>query len=320
MNELLSIITPVAPYHTALIERAAAQVACQTIPVRHIVVIDHERRGAGWTRNQGVYQAETPFIAFLDADDFITPDYAIKMLATWKRGYYIYSDWRMSGEIQRMTDYGGLWNGLHHLINCLMLKADFLNLGGFNEHIEAEDTEFWLRAHNRGLCGKRCPHVLVEYTGDGERSKRAQLDPDFWSNLARLYKELPPMAKEGCATCGSVPSAPQPVGEQQTNDVLVKTLWGGNQTRVGRVTGRLYKRNGNGNLAWIDPADVDAAPEWYARVEQITPAAISEETADKIDAFLSKVDNLTGDEDTDEIKQPVEVPKTSTAKEKQRRK
>lgn len=302
MNDLLSIITPVAPYHTALIERAAEQVRAQTIPVNHIVVIDEDRRGAGWARNQGVMQAETPFIAFLDADDFIKPDYAAKMIASWKRGFYIYSDWLMDGETQIMTDYGGLWNGLHHLINCLILKADFQALGGFNEHIEAEDTEFWLRAHNRGLCGKRCPHVLVEYTGDGERSKTAQLDPDFWSRLARLYKELPPMA-QGCAGCAGVPSTPQPVGEQQTGDVLVTTLWGGNQTRVGRVTGRVYKRNGNGNQAWVDPRDADAAPEWYARAESIVPADVPEETQANIEAVLSKVADVIDGDDQQPVKE-----------------
>lgn len=287
MNELLSIITPVAPYHQSLIARVSAQVEAQTIPVKHIVVIDHDRHGAGWARNRGVEQAATPFVAFLDADDIIQPDFAAKMLASWKWGFYVYSDWLMGNEVQTMTDCGGLWDGLHHLVNCLLLREDFLNLGGFNETIEAEDTEFWLRAHSRGLCGRRCPYPLVEYTGDGQRSALAQSKPGFADMLRKYYRENPPMA-EGCGGCGGIPAKPVPVGEKQPDDVLVVTLWGGNQTQVGRVTRRVYPRNGNGKTGWVDRRDAEAAPNLYKIIETITPADVPEETKANIDAVLAK--------------------------------
>lgn len=291
MGSLITFILPVAPYHLPLVERAVAQVAAQTIPVDHIVIIDESRMGAGAARNRGVERAQTPFIAFLDADDFIQPDFAEKMLSYWQPGFYIYSDWIMSGEVQKMTDYGGLWNGLHHLINCLMLKADFISLRGFNETIEAEDTEFWLRAHERGLCGKRCPHTLVEYTGDGQRSRVAQLDPDFWPRMAKMYKEIQPMA---CAGCDGVPATPAPKGVRQPEDVLVLATWGGNQTRVGVATGRLYPRNGNGMPAWVDPRDAAASPDWYKIVDPIEPATLTPENQEAVKKVLSKVGGRGG--------------------------
>lgn len=293
---LLSIITPVAPYHLPLVERAAAQVAGQTIPCQHIVVIDEHRCGAGWARNRGVEQAETPFVAFLDADDKIQPDFAGQMIASWQRGFYVYSDWVMggSGEIQIMTPFGGLWKGLHHLVNCLLLKADFLAVGGFDETIEAEDTEFWLRAHARGLFGKRCPFPLVEYTGDGQRSALAQSKPGFADMLKKYYRENPPMT-ERCNGCDGIPATPAPLGNRQPDDVLTVALWGGNMSRVGRVTGRVYPRNGNGMTGWVDRRDAEAAPGWYKIIDEpVQPADIDPETAENVQNVLQKAKKRTG--------------------------
>lgn len=287
---LLSIITPVAPYHAHLIERATAQIHSQSLECLHIVITDTDRRGAGWARNRGVEQATTPFIAFLDADDKIESNFAEQMIAAWQRGFYIYSDWIMggSGEVQIMTPFGGLWNGLHHLVNCLLLKADFLAVGGFDETIEAEDTEFWLRAHTRGLCGKRCPHPLVEYTGDGQRSARAQAKPGFADMLKRYYRENPPMSDK-CNGCDGIPAIPAPKGDKQPEDVLVVALWGGNMSRVGRITGRVYPRNGNGMTGWVDRRDAEAAPQWYKIIDEPVQAAdIDPATAENVQNVLQK--------------------------------
>lgn len=96
------------------------------------------------------------------------------------------------------------------------------------------------------------------------------------------------MAKDGCLSCMSSPTPQQPVGERQPNDILVKTLWGGNQTQTGRVTQRSYKRNGNGNLAWIDPADAAAAPDLYEIVTPVASSELSQEEAAAVQTVLEK--------------------------------
>ena len=71
----VSIVIPVATYHKDLAARALASVQVQTAPCIPIVIQDTEGRGAGWARNQGLAQVQTPYVVFLDADDEITPTF-----------------------------------------------------------------------------------------------------------------------------------------------------------------------------------------------------------------------------------------------------
>lgn len=263
---LLSFIVPVAVYHEHLIDRARAQVEKQTIPCAFIPVIDHNARGAGWARNRGVERAETPFIAFLDCDDYLDPTYAEKMLSAYKPGHYVYCDFYMAGEHVRMSECSNLKDDdAHHLINCVMHRDIFKQTGGFDESRNLEDTRFWATCLHRGVCGIRYPEPLVEYTGDGQRSKLARSDPQWVKDYWQIFREYPSMCKN-CST--PKPAHPSP-GVQYANDVLVITLWGGNRNVTGHVTRRQYPRAGNGKEIWMDPRDAAAKPDLFRVVELI---------------------------------------------------
>ena len=82
MRKLVTIVVPVAPFHMDKIGTIKTQVARQTIPCDLQVVVDEFARGAAWARNEGVKKSTTPFVAFCDADDFIVPQFAQKLLAS----------------------------------------------------------------------------------------------------------------------------------------------------------------------------------------------------------------------------------------------
>lgn len=266
---LLSFIVPVAPYHLHLIGRAQAQVAKQTIPCAFIPVIDHDGRGAGWARNRGVERVETPFISFLDCDDFLDATYAETMLRYYKPGHYVYSDFYMGGDVVEIPEVNDLKDDKgHHLINCVMHVDIFRQTGGFDESRHLEDTRFWSKCLYRGVCGIRCPYPLVEYTGEGQRSKLARSDPQWVADYWKIFEEYPSM----CKSCGKSTPVVADKGTQQPGDVLVVALWGGNRVEKGIVTRRQYPRTGNGKELWVDPRDAAARPDLFRVVpEPIMP-------------------------------------------------
>lgn len=71
----------------------------------------------------------------------------------------------------------------------------------------------------------------------------------------------------GC--CGNeVNTHNQPGNEPQSGDVLASAVYMGNRREWGRVTGRLYPYTGNGKLLYVDPRDIEAAPQHWQAVTQ----------------------------------------------------
>ena len=263
---LLSFVVPVAPYHLDLIGRAQAQVLKQSIPCAFIPVIDHDGRGAGWARNRGVERVETPFVSFLDCDDYLDPLFAETMLSYYKPGHYVFSDFYMSGEVVEIPEVNDLKDDKgHHLINCVMHTDIFRQTGGFDETRHLEDTRFWAKCLFRGVCGIRCPLPLVEYTGDGQRSKLARSNPQWVADYWQIFEEYPSM----CKSCGRTVKTVENKGVPQPGDVLVMALWGGNRVEKGVVSRRQYPRTGNGKELWVDPRDAAARPDLFRRIEII---------------------------------------------------
>jgi glycosyltransferase involved in cell wall biosynthesis len=98
------LATCVTPYHRAraesgLLERAAASVRAQTVPVFHLMIEDEGRRGAAVTRQRGLDLVETPWTAFLDSDDEMDPDHIEKLLecAEETGADYVYPWFRVVG-------------------------------------------------------------------------------------------------------------------------------------------------------------------------------------------------------------------------------
>ncbi|GAA3852423.1 hypothetical protein GCM10023084_03320 [Streptomyces lacrimifluminis] len=79
-------VTVVTPFHeqrrtNGMLERAAASVRAQTVPVHHILAEDVHHMGAAITRAHGLHLVDTEWTAFLDSDDEMDPDHIEQLLA-----------------------------------------------------------------------------------------------------------------------------------------------------------------------------------------------------------------------------------------------
>lgn len=266
---LATVIVPVAPHHEALSQRAVDSVNAQTVRCEPVVIVDHDRRGPGWARNRGVEQVTTPFVVFLDADDWLEPTFVETCLRYYQRGQYVYTDWLRDGKTMVTPDCVEWKTGRWHTVTTLFPTELFRALGGFDETLTAiEDTAFYMRCNSLGICGVRAPFPLMNYSGDGLRSE------EFHNRKDRheYQKVLNSRYTMGC-NCMK-PSHPAPnLGEKQTGDVLALTLYPPRK-EFGIASARVYQRPlYSGQEMWVDPRDVAASPDlWRLKFD---PAAVA---------------------------------------------
>lgn len=266
MSEALcTFYIPYAPYHHATVDDAVASVDKQTIKSTAFIMADTTGSPAYW-RNHAM-QATTPFISFLDADDTLEPYFLDLMLAYWKPGHYVYSDFLVDGRYYQTADNVKFTDGTSHLVNVVMSREAFIKSGGFTEGIPIEDTEYFLRARCQGLCGIRSPHALVNYNGGGQRSQDFQNNPNKDALIKQHTGRYYDMAE--CSKCGGDPMPMKKASPQQPTDILCIANWNENVARFGAVTGRRYPKAGHGMQVYVDPQDQAAAPHLWLKVDSL---------------------------------------------------
>lgn len=268
---MITFVIPCAPYHTEHLARAIASVKAQTMPCEYVVVMDEERRGAGWARNQGIAQVTTPLISFLDADDVLMPEFAAQTSAAYYalgKQNYIYTDWQYEGLYVEIAPTCAYTNGSCHTVTIVAATAWIRAIGGFNEQLAGgEDRDLMLRLMGAGHCGKRLPAVGLVYGKDGQRARQWRTHSDYLTEQVRLTREYGDVIM-GC--CGSTTPAPLTQSGRQDGDVLARPTWFGTRRLVGAVSGRHYGRGDANSLFWVDPRDV--APLKMVIVETDEPA------------------------------------------------
>jgi len=269
---IASIIIPIAPYHLDCANAAITSAEAQSVPCDVIPVIDVDGRGAGWARNHGVAQADSPFVVFLDADDLLDPQFVERTLTTYRKGAFVYTDWVNADGRRTLlpdcTDAKG-WQDerIFHLITTLLPTSFHYYIGGFNEALPGyEDLDYYLRLHQAGVCGIRHSEILVTYRSRLGRRSDAVRGTDV---LDRIRSQFGRMQDMGCCGNGTPDGAIAGVNKPKDGDILAVTLWQGNRVRVGRVTGRRYY-GGNGKRISMDIRDAQAQPNLYKQVVSVT--------------------------------------------------
>lgn len=240
----------------------------QTVPCLHFAMLDQHGKGPGYIRNRLLEKVTTPYVGFLDADDWLEPTFAEETLryTDWGR-WPIFTDWLQDGA--RIRASRKPWcEGTFHLITTVLPTDLLRSVGGFDETLPAmEDTDLYLKIMARGLCGLRVPKPLVHYRKDGGRAFRLHQSQQQLDNLRDEMNRRYGGIKMGC--CGNNTDIPDvPAGERGPNDVLAMALWWGNRVEHGRSTGRHYPRTGNHKMVWVDIRDVRAAPHLWQEVPE----------------------------------------------------
>jgi hypothetical protein len=261
----VTICIPVGNYHADIAEKALASARAQTVSCAVLMARDTGGRGAGVARNRALERVRTAFTVWLDADDWIEPDFVEKCLQAWQPGRYVYTDWDEDG-VHKPAPKKPFVDGSWHCITTLTPTAYLRHIGGFDETMPGgEDSALFMALMDAGVCGLRVPEPLFHYGRGGERGKTFYYNPQRDTIMLGVRERY----KRAMACCGDNPPVENlPVGEQQPGDVLAMAIWGGNRTELGRATGRVYPRTGNGKTVWVDPRDVQKRPDLWRVVEQ----------------------------------------------------
>lgn len=276
----VSIIIPIATYHKQLAERAIASAKAQTAPCITHVIEDNDSRGAGWARNEGLRQAQTHFVVFLDADDWLEPNFIARCLQTIRPNHYVYTDWYQEDRIVNAPERAWRLDGKWHVITTLLETGAVRAVGGFDESLPvAEDAHLYWALTRNNICGIHLSEPLFHYGAEGQRGK-AYMQLDNFGNpllqngepvmLPQMRQIMQRLAERynGMSCCGDNMTAPLPDGKPEPDDILVYAIWGGNRNERGTVTGRKYPRSGNGKQMWVARIDAEARPDLWRPIEQ----------------------------------------------------
>lgn len=295
-----------------LLPRALYSLTQQTVPVEVLVVNDAAfaidvpagvrlvetggHKGTAYARNLGLDHVETPYVFFLDADDYLL-DTAIEHLSIALDAYdtcYVYSDWyRFSSDFQfhkiPAKNYNREYLLRHsvHLVSIL-IPTDIAKLVYYDINYRGwEDWAFHIELGLRGFCGNRVPEPLLIYdmTTSINREAHNQIADEVYSEIRDKYKDYIEGVKEfmACTGCGGKkPRLNLGVAvPPEVMDGMVLLEYMGEQTgainfRVGRNVYRGANDQAN-KFAQVHPQDVQALLDkgpWRRVPKTVRPAAV----------------------------------------------
>lgn len=306
IHPVVTVIIPVGPGHEGYVSQAIESVYGQTYWQWELIVVDDSGSkeltkedfpfariittpggvGAGAARNIGLAGAKGRFVVFLDADDYLHPEYLEKTIRMYsKEGRYVYTDWLSSdGQPYKCREYSQqelVHNLSIHSIVALIPTVWARDVGGFDETLDSwEDSDFFIKMAIKGYCGVRLDQPLFTYRYQlGKRREEGVrlediLKPIFYGR----YHDYIDGEKKMC--CGK--KAPvQPVkqqsdivaatnGAQMSDMVRVEYLGAGaDHTVRSPVTGQFYGRRKRGDVFYVWAQDAEAMPSLFKPVAEV---------------------------------------------------
>lgn len=265
---VVTICIPFAKYHSKLVERAVDSAYRQTVNCVVNIREDHYGYGAGDNRNALLAKVRTPFVVFLDADDTLDSRFVEACLRVMGKGNYVYTDWAEDGVYQR-APVCDEWIGSKerkrmHLVTTLLVTEHARKVGGFDAALPgAEDTDFYLKLRVAGICPIHVKAALLNYSGDGRRSREWLANPIQPAVIAQMW-ELYGGRIMACG-CSSV-AGNAPAGGKQEGDVIARALYA--PSKEFGLNGRFYPRlTHQGALMWVARQDIDHWPTKWEMVD-----------------------------------------------------
>lgn len=309
----ISVIVPVGVGHMPLTRDAFDSIEGQTFPFWEVVAVNDTglpvpddiraaypfvkwvdtpgKTGAGHARNVGMEHAKGDLFVFLDADDFLMPDFMGAALRLYKQtGNYIYTDWIRyeDGIVHETPPFSPeriFKEGAFHAVTALVPRKEALE-ARFNEDLSAwEDVDFYMRLIVKGLCGVRLAKPLVAYRfGTGQRREHGAANAETLKPFfTQHYPEYISGEKEIVCTCKKMKTAPNNLGEKDMVEVVYHGQQG-NHTLTGFVTRQNYGRREGGQRFFVYAADAKIRPDLFEIVTEIEEDPI--ETLIPVDPHL----------------------------------
>ncbi|MER7814557.1 glycosyltransferase [Streptomyces sp. NPDC096153] len=169
----ISVVIPAHPHRVrnGMLDRAIRSVRTQQLKAADIIVtVDDGGEGAPATRQHGLEQVKTPWVAFLDSDDWFYPEH-LKVLAAgsrvWKADYVFsyYMVHRADGtpwpENDPLGHFGKTWNPAapHQTTITTLVRTELAQQVGFHQppedsvvggHRGGEDWHFTIGCRDAG--------------------------------------------------------------------------------------------------------------------------------------------------------------------------
>lgn len=185
---LVTVVIPTIKPRRGLLRRAVNSVMAQTYGVPTIeIAIDREHDGAAATRNRALGKVNTPWVAFLDDDDYFLPQHLDTLLGHRDEADIIYSGCDVIGpqfqSIPRQEEWGRFGKEFDPVVlrekSCIpvtsLVRTDLAKLSRFGppDHDQTcpyDDWGFYLRALRAGGTFLHVPEVTWVWHHHGKNT------------------------------------------------------------------------------------------------------------------------------------------------------
>lgn len=310
MNELVTVIVPVAEAHLQYLPNALRSLQNQTVQTHKIIVVNDSgkslrvnagsivmnttgHRGTAFARNLALERVQTPFVVFLDSDDLMVNTAIETMLrayASYREACYIYGDawyqpsnedaWYYKAPLYNRSMLLGNYN-LHN-VTALLPTRIAKAVGGFDEVIRGwEDWDFYIRLALAGYCGTKVPSPFILYNlGTGvNRANHNKIGDEIIASVRERYHDYmegtKPLMGCGCSDDEARKIARAFVdglpAQQQINGVLMEYL-GRNEGEIPfKVNGNTYRGANNASSRFVQVKAEDVTRLLALNVWRLVP-------------------------------------------------
>ena len=231
----ISIVIPCSDNHGALLRDAIESVMAQSDYHWEVIVVDDTDAGnlgsrgyypyekqypfVRWVRNPklhnvsaarnaGAEAARGKYLVFLDADDFLLPDFLLQTYAIQQQcqgdGSIVYTDWISHPKMEKHIAENWVLERLmdHALFAVTFMHTKFIwkEVGGFSEDVDLwEDWDYTLKLAMAGAKGIRVPKPLFVYRyGTGTRRRESLENQDeLLKRVRNKFSLIVPKRRKG---------------------------------------------------------------------------------------------------------------------------